>query len=363
MASRSAIKGEHKALLDQLLLEAIADEVIKLDLDQKEIPNFAKNFIENSIPIFSNDIEKYIKDNLKSYIRLNKGKKFQFERRCYERWKKPIDLLEVLVHASHEVGDEINRSHGNRAHVDRDYKFLSLISLHAKAVLVAREVLCLLYGGFPDGALSRWRSLHELAVTASFLASQGQEIAHRYLESAAFLNLKAARSFNIYAKRMGDSPFSDEEMAVLEARCKSLKDKFGWEIKKEYDWASPALSKEHPTFADVERSVSLDHWRPRYRWASQHTHAGYRSPLSTLGAAEALESMHVVGQSNSGFVDPLQMTALSLSNVTAAIIGLENSVENSVYLSVFYRIAEEVGGVALKAQDVSLRKARKRAGN
>lgn len=362
MTRKSERKNEDRALLDQILLEAIACEISQLDLEQDKIQGFVKEFIGKAIPNISNELEASIKINLHAYIKSNKDRKLKFEHRCYRRWKRPVDLLEVLVQTSQEVGDEINRSCGPRAHIDCDYKFLSLISLHAKAVLVAREALCLLYGGFPDGALSRWRSLHEVAVVAKFLSSQDQDIAHRFYGGAAFLNLKAAKSFNNYANRTGERPLSDDEMAALEAKCISLKQQFGWEIKKDYDWASPALSKDHPTFADLERFVSLDHWRPRYRWASQHTHAGYRSPSSTLGASEALEPMHVVGQSNSGFVDPLQMTALSLNIVTSTIVAIEKSVENAIYLNVLYRLSDEIGSSALRCQETSLQKARKRTG-
>ena len=36
--------------------------------------------------------------------------------------------------------------------------------LHARACQIAREVLTLLYAGFAEGAMARWRALHELAV-------------------------------------------------------------------------------------------------------------------------------------------------------------------------------------------------------
>jgi hypothetical protein len=84
-------------------------------------------------------------------------------------------------------------------------------------------------------------------------------------------------------------------------------------MHNEYGWASEALQNPRPSFAQLEKAVGLDHWRPRYRWASQHTHGGYRPSHAMLAMAETAEQVHLVGQSNSGFTDPIQMTAISLN--------------------------------------------------
>jgi hypothetical protein len=91
-----------------------------------------------------------------------------FARRNFRRWKKPLNLLELLWNCSEKVGARFNQTERPGAIVAKDYQFEALVSLHARALLISREILCLLYGGFPDGALSRWRSLHEIAVTAVF---------------------------------------------------------------------------------------------------------------------------------------------------------------------------------------------------
>nr|MDC2855757.1 DUF5677 domain-containing protein [Ningiella sp. W23] len=45
-----------------------------------------------------------------------------------------------------------------------DLRFVALTQLHAKSVLVLREIQALIEAGYPDGAMTRWRTLHELAV-------------------------------------------------------------------------------------------------------------------------------------------------------------------------------------------------------
>lgn len=168
------------------------------------------------------------------------------------------------------------------------------LSLHARSLLIAREILCLLYGGYPDGALSRWRSPHELTVTAVFLKTQEQEVSHRYLASFPFASLRAARQLNEYAERANMKPFTGPEIKVMETQCDAFEARLGKEMHNEYGWASAALKNPKPNFAQLEKAVSLDHWRPRYRWASQHTHGGYRPALSMLGTAESTQPVHLV---------------------------------------------------------------------
>ena len=47
--------------------------------------------------------------------------------------------------------------------------------------------------------------------------------------------------------------------------------RFGEDIRHEYGWASGVIGKKAPTFLDIEEFTGLDHWRPRFKRASQHT--------------------------------------------------------------------------------------------
>jgi hypothetical protein len=217
--------------------------------------------------------------------------------------KKPLDLLEILWVISEEVGGKLNETERPAAVLAKDYQFEALVSLHARSLLVAREILCVLYGGLPDGALSRWRSLHELAVMAVFLRRLDQEVSHRYLASFPFAALRAAKQLNEHAERANMEPFSEQEIKAMVARCAGFEARFGKEMHNQYGWASVALNNPQPNFTQLEKAGSLDHWRPRFQWASQHTHGGYRPPLSMLGTVESAEPIHLVGQSNSGFMN------------------------------------------------------------
>lgn len=97
-----------------------------------------------------------------------------FEKRNFRRWRKAFDLFEMMIVMAGELGEHNDIALRPQAQKNLDYKFEALAQLQPRAVLVSREILCLLKGGFPDGALARWRSLHELTVTAIFIAKQDQ---------------------------------------------------------------------------------------------------------------------------------------------------------------------------------------------
>jgi hypothetical protein len=192
---------------------------------------------------------------------------------------------------------------------------------------------------------------------AVFLKQHDSETSHRYLASFPFTALRAARQLNEHAERANMTPFSQQELVAMETQCQGFAKRFGEEMYHEYGWASIPLKNPKPNFAQLERAVKLDHWRPRYRWASQHTHGGYRPPLSLLGTVETKRHIHLVGQSNSGFTDPLHMTTISLNQVTGSLLMTRPTIDNVVFVQIISDLSEEIGDIALKVEKQTYAKA------
>ena len=57
---------------------------------------------------------------------------------------------------------------------------------------MADEIICLLENGFADGAMARWRTLHEIAIVAIVLSKHGEDIAQGYLDHQAVESKRAA---------------------------------------------------------------------------------------------------------------------------------------------------------------------------
>jgi hypothetical protein len=70
-----------------------------------------------------------------------------------------------------------------------------LIRLLVRAWQVTDEILCLLENGFADGAMARWRTLHEIHVVAAVLMRHGESITERYLAHQAVESKRISCSF------------------------------------------------------------------------------------------------------------------------------------------------------------------------
>ena len=215
---------------------------------------------------------------------------------------------------------------------------------------MTREIICLLQGGFPDGALSRWRTLHEHATIATFILHHDGEIAHRYLASRFFASHRAGTQLAQYAERANLDPFSDQQMQDIARYCEAFVARFGDEMWNEYGWAAPALNNRKPNFSIIEKSVGLDHWLPRFRWASEHTHGPYRPTHALLGMAEATKQVLLVGQSNSGMIDPISMTATTLTLATSALLTSKPTLDRLATVQALVQLSDEAGSTAVQLE-------------
>ena len=111
-------------------------------------------------------MRRHLRAQKRAALKKEREDRSGFEARNFQRWKRGFDALEFFCGVAHEVGSAFNTTFRSEVKAQQDHRFEALTHLHARAILVTEEVLCLLRGGFPDGALARWRSLHEIAVHA-----------------------------------------------------------------------------------------------------------------------------------------------------------------------------------------------------
>jgi hypothetical protein len=276
-----------------------------------------------------------------------------FEERCFKRWKQAFDHIEMMWWIAQELGEmhgeEIKAEDGD----DNNVIMAALAHLFPRALLLTREVICLLKGGFPDGALARWRSLHEISVTGMYVEKNGEEAATAYLLSFHFAARRAAHQMNEHSERAGINRVSEDELLKLDKRCSEAERLLGRVVKSDRDGEWPAITGTHTNFADVEKDVNMDHWRPYYKWASTHTHASHRPIDKLLGMLESSDNVNLIGPSNSGFVAPFQMTAISLAQITATYLLHLPNPDRIVHSSIMLKLADEMHDIAVEAERLS----------
>ena len=247
----------------------------------------------------------------------------QFSKRLYSRWHEPLSQLEQFIVVSTELGESVNHRLREQNPCPNPFTVEVQTRLHARACQIAREVLTLLSAGFAEGAIARWRALHELAVVALFIGHD-EELAERYRFHEAVESRKAAEQYRKHTEKLGLEPISDAELAAMEANVAVLKKRFGQGYEKPYGWAVERLwkvGKKAATFDEIEEIAELGHFRPYYRLASHSVHANPKGAFYRLGLVDQTK-MLLAGPSSYGLADAGQNTAISLGQITSALVSL-----------------------------------------
>lgn len=272
----------------------------------------------------------------------------QFAERNYDRWKEGFDTIELLVEVCIEAGSSTNKRLRPNAVMSEDILFDVLTRLHAKGCLISKEIICLLKNGFPDGAHARWRALHEITVTALFLAKHDKDTAERYVLHEVIDSYKGACQHKKYEHRLQAAPPTDDDLRTLKTQYDAAIKRFGVDFGNAYGWAELALGKKRVNFADIESAVSLDHWRPYYKWASQNIHAGVKTIKSSLGLVDSKNEILLVGSSDLGMVDPAHAMAISLAQITIMLLAQSPNIDSAVTMKIIQSLCDETGDIFLK---------------
>ncbi|WP_170545268.1 DUF5677 domain-containing protein [Ruegeria arenilitoris] len=334
--------------LSDPIIAAVERLVSEEGASSEKVEKFLEHIVSEGAPSLAENLKSGAPEMLSEEHQQTSS----FKTRHLERWETPLRLLKVMRRSAQEAGEAHARS-GVPDGVE-PLVFDTLCILHPKALLITNEIICLLEGGFADGALARWRALHEVAVTAMFIASHDGATAQDYRLSAVFSDFKAARKVNEYADRNQMEPFSEAQIERMRRACDAAEENAGRRLKTDMDWAKPALglmANQKATFFDLEKAVGMDHWRPRFRWACKHNHAGFTHPNALLGMSESTRLMHQIGPSDSGLADPLHMTAISLLHMTNTfLLAGQHCVGRLVMIATLRCLSDELGEAALDAQ-------------
>jgi len=323
----------------------------------KELENDVSSGVEETIERTLADIPSGVLSSLyadaPAALRHNRGQQRQFQNRLYKRWKEGIDRLEMMIMIAQEAGDvyvaDIQQAGESEEADDEEYLLDALIRIHVRSCRIASEVLCLLRGGFADGAMARWRSLHENAVTAMFLAQYGNRAAERYLRHSAVEQYHASKQYQEHCRALGEEPLSDLEVDEIRRDYESAVLEFGPDFKSEYGWAAEALGTSSPRFAMIERHLDMSRWRPYFKLACQSVHAGPHGLFFSLSVPEHHTSTLAAGASNAGLCDPGHSTAISFLMVSAATFTVRSNLDSLVTMRVMMQLCDDIGKAFLDA--------------
>ncbi len=159
---------------------------------------------------------------------------------------------------------------------------IALNRIVARANETVGEIVVLVKSGYADGALARWRSLHEISVIAIFLAKHSDRCAEMYL---AHHKIEELRLLEIDKESGTASARTSSQMNYLrQLRSKKIAmvNKYGVAFANDYGWASVELGRAKTNFREIEKIIGLETLRRGYQRANSVVHGGALATLTRI---------------------------------------------------------------------------------
>lgn len=304
----------------------ISQELIE-DKYNEEVSGAIERIRINKSQFLMRDWDRSGRKNLRAQNRTRS----RFQKRLRRHWGKSLDSLDVLISVCLDAGLKFNNLHSPQASREEDLVFEVLARLHARSCQISAEIHTLLRNGFADGAMARWRTLHEVAVVSMFIRDSGAETAERYLDHSSITNYNEAVHYQRHYEALHYEPLDDQVMISLKEARDQACDIYGKSFSTDYGWASKELDNPNPGFAQIEEAVSLQHIRPFFKLANINVHAGSKSILFRLGSPPYGDEILVAGPSIYGLAEPGQNTAYSINQATVTFLLSRPSLETLAF--------------------------------
>ena len=326
---------------ENVVVEFTEEEAQEIEQRFTEIVGHLPQLIEELTRDSAIDILATLKRGWQGELRRQKGENAGFKRRLSRRWGEPLALLRMLLTIAQEYGASVNQEL-RESSAPSPYLVEALTRLHARACQIVHEILVLLAAGLADGAMARWRTLHEIAVIALFIGAHGEDLAERYVLHQHVESRRAARDYIACQERLGYEPLDPSEIEAVEQLYATLLERFGHSFGTPYGWAAEQLGIKKPAFERIERVAGIDHLRAHYRLASHNVHANPKGVFFKLGLLNELDCL-LAGPSNAGLADPGHSAAISLVQTSTPLGLLHPTFDNIVVLRIMVLLEREIG--------------------
>ncbi|WP_271272854.1 DUF5677 domain-containing protein [Aliamphritea hakodatensis] len=236
-----------------------------------------------------------------------------FKEANYKRWKIGFQKLEMLRYISIEAGKDFQKTFLALPQYESDPLLGVLMRQHAHACRITGEIILLLKGGYPSGALARWRTLFEISVNCLVIHKYGSNAAIDFIKYGKVKAAEGMAEYQKTAREMNVQPYTEAE--ISEAMTSKEKLTNG---EPHFHWA-----RKYTGYSKLEKlreHIGLGKWSHNYKLASKYVHADHCEMQSLHGIPEGSREVLLVGPSGSGMVEPAHMTAITLAQITGAFL-------------------------------------------
>jgi hypothetical protein len=331
----------------QMILDNILSEYA--DTGEKIIDSAGKEENEDTREIASKSavvLLKRLKSRVPEELEASREIENEFEAAVLRTWRKPLDLMDLLLYLSLEVASEVNSNHEGETSSKHNHVQVALAKQQTNACLVFNEITHLLKSGFPSGAHSHWRTLHEIACVSYFISKHGEDMAKRFLDYEVVESYYQAQAIREHQQKMECETLSESNFKALKKEFNKIKKRYGADFAKKtnypYGWVPRTVLKTR-SLREIEKAAKLDMLRPYYDMASYNVYGGPKGLMFKLGIMNKGKSIVMpVGPSNYGLADPGKSSAISLGQVTACLLLAESSLKNLVIVEALRGLVDEI---------------------
>jgi hypothetical protein len=296
---------------------------------------FMESYVKN-IPEMLNSVVDTVSGNMSSRLMQQYDEIYVEHSNMYgalrdeikEYWDRPLKMFQCFI----ALAEESSKCYMD-SFSEEPEKFAALAillpNLHAKLIQIAKEILCLLSNGFPEGAFARWRSLHELSVICHFISETGNETAVRFIDHETiemFTQLSSANEYKRYSGVLRNAAVDATSLKSEYDRCIS---EYGNGFLNDYGWASNVIKKKRPTFADIEEYTQNKHQRPFCVTANSKIHLNAIGILYNLGSPPSTDEI-LSGPSSLGLGEPAILTVQSLAYGLTQLLTSDPKIDNLI---------------------------------
>ncbi len=297
--TEAAVEATVQALVDELMRLMPELEVLLSDAVADTVPATLQALAASIDEEFSRNAQEHARQIAQSRV-----DRTQAVDHLWGRALEGLDFMRHLVLEWSAVAGEV----GNGPFTSQDTA-RALASLIRRSFDIVGEVLVLARHGYADGALARWRSLHEVCVVAMYLAQRDERCSTMYLShhKVEEYHLLGAEGISLRADRYATD---------LRAKRIALVARFGEAFAADYGWAAVDLGRKRVTFRDLEEKVGMEKLRHGYKRASNAVHGGPLAALTRVsvgvGAPSDLPPVFGCGAAASFCVASLSMLVADL---------------------------------------------------
>lgn len=213
----------------------------------------------------------------------------------------------------------------------------TVTGLAGRALLAYDELTWLLEGGFPDGAFTRLRSIHELFIVAATLGLHGgpdgdcPDLIERYRAHQDIFTPKRARDLRATEIDGVEETLNGDILKILDNTREELVQRYGRSFKSSWGWAAPLFADGHASFTRLGELV-LPEFDLFYGMASSKIHASSEGLGEATHEREDGSPYFLAGARTEDLATPAVLGSTLLVGIIGAVVPVERPEDEEVDL-------------------------------